>query len=204
MRLEMGWDQITQALYTVLGGLGVALREFGSFMQSSGWLDLPFEWLFPATVWRIDSRGRSGIRDPVRRLLPGPQWEVMAVCVWERGKIPVCSEGRAHRLCREAEGRVRKKEESGKPRFCPVWRQGQLWGEPSWELFLEWGLLSTSSRSFFLMPVLAYRFLFFFWLFNTACRILVPWLGIEPVHPAVKRGVLTTELSWNSYFLKKF
>lgn len=79
----------------------------------------------------MDSRGRSGIRDPVRRLLPGPHWEVMVVCVRERGKIPVCSAGRAHRLCREVEGRVRKEEESGKPRPSPgtgfrVWRQGRL------------------------------------------------------------------------------
>lgn len=31
----------------------------------------------------------------------------------------MCSEGGAHRLCREMEGRVRKKEESGKPRSSP-------------------------------------------------------------------------------------
>ena len=42
---------------------------------------MPLEWLFPATVWRMGSRGRSGIGGPARRLLPGPQWEVM---VWVR------------------------------------------------------------------------------------------------------------------------
>ena len=82
------------------------------------------------------------------QVLSGRWW-----CGWERGKAPVCSEDGAHRLCREMEGRVRKKEESGKPRSSPgtgfhLWRQGRLWGEPSWEPFLEWGLLSTSSRSF--------------------------------------------------------
>lgn len=78
----------------------------------------------------MGSRGRSGIGGPARRLLPGPQWEVM-VWVRETGKAPVCSDGGAHRLCREMEGRVRKKEESGKPRSSPgtgfhLWRQGRL------------------------------------------------------------------------------
>lgn len=34
---ELDRDQITQALYTVLGGLGVALRELWKLYVGSGW-----------------------------------------------------------------------------------------------------------------------------------------------------------------------
>ena len=33
-----------------------------------------------------------------------------------------------------------------------------------------------------------YFILFIFWLYHTACRILVPWPGIEPVPPVLKAG----------------
>ena len=43
-------------------------------------------------------------------------------------------------------------------------------------------------------------FLFIYWPHRTACRILVPWPGIEPVPLHCKYGVLTTALSGNSLY----
>ena len=38
----------------------------------------------------------------------------------------------------------------------------------------------------------------FFWLYHTACRILVPWPGIKPMPLQWKLGILTTEPSGKS------
>ena len=185
------WDreQITQTLYTVLGGWVLLWENLEALCRAvaelvclwSGSSQPPFGgWAAGAGVELGAPRGGCC------QVLSGRWW-----CGWERGKAPVCSDGGAHRLCREMEGRVRKKEESGKPRSSPgtgfhLWRQGRLWGETSWEPFLVWGLLSTSSRSFLLMPGLAYRFLFFFLLAAPhSMQDLSSLTRNEPVHPAV-------------------
>lgn len=131
MRLEMGQGPDHTGLIHCARGTGCCFERIWK-LYAGQWLSwFAFGVALPSHRLEDGQQGQEWNRGPSEEAVARSSVGGDGVGERERGKAPVCSEGGTHRFCRKLEGRVRKKEEAGKPRSSPgtgfhLWTQGRL------------------------------------------------------------------------------